>query len=178
MVVSYRRARSACALLEGHWRQTTGDKQQVIAEAELFPVLVCRAMLSVRAEMTLIVHYVDNDVVSDSLLKGASAVSRLRDMLHEYALQELRFSMVSWIASVASASNPGDGPSRSSQESRFSLVSWIARVASASNPGDGPSRSSQVQQDGLDRGLDRSTEALVVAQSLTALFLKNSRSQV
>ena len=137
------------AQLAESWRDT-GDKQRVIAEAELFPVLVCRAMLSVHPEMTLIVHYVDNDGVSDSLVKGTSAVSSLRDMLHEYALQELRFS----------------------------LVSWIARVASASNPGDGPSRSSQVQQDGLDRGLDRSTEALVVAQSLTALFLKNSLSQV
>jgi hypothetical protein len=75
----------------------------VIAKAELFPVLVCRATLSIHPAMTLMVHYFDNDGVSDSPVKGTSAISSLRDMLHEYALQELHFSLVSWIARVASA---------------------------------------------------------------------------
>ena len=100
-------------------------------------------MLAAHPEMTLIVHYVDNDGVNDSLDKGTSPVASLREMLHQYALQELRFH----------------------------LVSWVARVASASNPGDAPSRTASVQNDGLDRGLDRSVEAVVVSQALAVLLL-------
>ena len=129
-------------LLAQSWRDS-GDKLQVIAEAKLFPVLICRAMLAVHPVMTLIVHYVDNDGVNDSLVKGTSVVASLRGMLHEYALQELRFN----------------------------LVSWIARVASASNPGDAPSRTASAQSDGLDRGLDRSAEARIVSLALAVLLL-------
>ena len=129
-------------MLAQSWRDS-GNKLQVIAETELFPVLICRAMLAVHPVMTLIAHYVDNDGVNDSLVKGTSVVSSLRDMLHEYALQELRLN----------------------------LVSWIARVASASNPGDAPSRTASAQSDGLDRGLDRSAEARVVSLALAVLLL-------
>ena len=73
----------------------------------------------------------------------SSVLSNLRDMLHEYALQELRQN----------------------------LVSWIARVASASNPGDAPSRTASAQSDGLDRGLDRSAEARIVSLTLAVLLL-------
>ena len=69
-------------MLAQSWRDS-GDKLQLIAETELFPVLICRAMLAVHPVMTLIVHYVDNDGVSDSLVKGTSVVSSLRDMLHD-----------------------------------------------------------------------------------------------
>ena len=74
---------------------------------------------------------------------GTGVVSSLGDMLHEYALQELCFN----------------------------LVSWIARVASASNPGDAPSRTASAQSDGLDSGVDRSVEAIVVSQALAVLLL-------
>ena len=73
----------------------------------------------------------------------SSVLSILRDMLHEFALQELRIN----------------------------LASWIARVASASNPGDAPSRTASAQSDGLDRGLDRSAEARIVSLALAVLLL-------
>ena len=68
-------------------------------------------------------HHVDNDGVSDALVKGSSSVSSLRDMLHEYALQESRFSLISWVARVASSSSPGDCPSRSPEALASYLVS-------------------------------------------------------
>ena len=125
------------------WR-VSGSKSQVIAEAEMFPVLVCRAMFAVRGVTVLAVHYVDNDGVADGLIRGMSPIVSLRDMLYEYALQE----------------------------SDRNIVSWIARVASASNPGDAPSRMSVILDDGLDRGLDRSTEAKEVARALGQLLVK------
>ena len=125
------------------WRNSA-NKQQVIAEAELFPVLLCRAMAVKPLKTMLAVHYVDNDGVADGLIRGMSPVESLRDMLYEFALQE----------------------------SACNFISWIARVASASNPGDALSRTKVMPEDGLDRGFDRSAEALTVSNTLAQLLIK------
>jgi hypothetical protein len=125
------------ALVE-YWKGA-GDKSQVIAEAELFPIIVVRHMLVASEDLTLLVHYVDNDGVSDSLIKGFSNVGALQEMLHTYVGQEVALS----------------------------VVSWIARVPSPSNPADSPSRTNKPQDDGYDRGVDRSFEALIWAAALT-----------
>ena len=130
-------------VLAESWRNS-GNKLQVIAETELFPVLVCRAMASKPLKTMLAVHYVDNDGVADGLIRGMSPVESLRDMLYEFALQE----------------------------SACNFISWIARVASASNPGDAPSRTKVMPEDGLDRGFDRSAEALTVSNTLAQLLIK------
>ena len=74
--------------------------------------------------------------VADALIRGMSLVDCLRDMLCEDALQE----------------------------SSCSLMSRVARVASASNPGDAPSRNEVLKEDGLDWGLARSVEAVLVSR--------------
>ena len=125
------------------WRNAA-NKEQVIALAEMFPILLCRAMV-IKPSMTMLaVHYVDNDGVADGLIHGMRPVDSLRDMLYEFALQD----------------------------SSRNLVSWIARVASASNAGDAPSRTKVMPKDGLDRGLDRSPEAREVAYRFAQLLIK------
>ena len=128
--------------LVAHWKKT-GDKQQVIAEAELFPIIVAREMMQSGDQLRLLVHYVDNDGVSDSLIKGFSNVLALQFLLHEYVQQEVSLS----------------------------AVSWVARVPSPSNPADAPSRSHVYCNDGYDRGLDRSIEALLICASISAKIL-------
>ena len=129
--------------LVAHWKRTA-DKEQVIAEAELFPVLIVRHMLEPCASLSLLVHYVDNDGVGDSLIKGFSNIQSLQNMLHTDVSQELKLS----------------------------VVSYIGRVPSLSNPADAPSRSSLPCNDGYDKGTDRSLEALIWAADLSADFLK------
>ena len=75
-------------LLAQSWRDS-GNKHQSIAEVEFLSVLICRAVLAVHPVTTLIVHYVDNDGVSDSLVKGTGTVCSLRDMLHEYVCRSI-----------------------------------------------------------------------------------------
>ena len=110
----------------------------------MLPVIIVREMLERNVELSLLVQYVDNDGVTDALVKGFSNVLALQTMLHEFVKQEVKLSS----------------------------VTWTARVPSASNPADAPSRSSIVCKDGYDRGLDRSIEALVWASALCALFLR------
>ena len=62
------------------------------------------------------------------------------------------------------------------QESSCNLVSNISRVASASNPGDAPSRIEVLTEDGLDRGLNRSGEARAVANEFAQLLIKRRSS--
>jgi hypothetical protein len=125
--------------LVAYWK-TKGDKEQVISEAELFPVLIVRSMLEASAVLSLLVLYIDNDGVGDSLIKGFSNVACLQSMLRTYVDQELALS----------------------------VVSYVARVPSPSNPADAPSRSSLPCNDGYDRGIDRSLEALIWDASYTS----------
>jgi hypothetical protein len=128
--------------LVSYWK-SSGDKQQVIAEAELFPIIVAREMIRPCEQLRLLVQYVDNDGVSDSLIKGFSNVLALQFLLREYVQQEVSLS----------------------------AVSWVARVPSPSNPADAPSRSHVCCNDGYDRGLDRSIEALIICARISAKIL-------
>ena len=47
-------------------------------------------------QLRLLVQYVDNDGVSDSLIKGFSNVLALQFLLREYVQQEVSLSAVSW----------------------------------------------------------------------------------
>jgi hypothetical protein len=120
--------------------QSSGDKAQVVAEAEMLPVIITRRMISTCSSMTLVLHFIDNDGVADSLISGFSRVRTLQHMLRIFVLQE----------------------------GELCLTSWIARVASHANPADAPSRMVEKFEDGEYRGTDKSCEAGVVFDGLVA----------
>ena len=133
-MVLLRCSKSSCELLEMLGRK----KSQVISEAEMLPTLISRQLLSKSPFISLVVHFVDNDGVADSIIKGYSDVSAMRDMLQVYI----------------------------GQETEQALASWVARVPSPSNSGDGPSRLKKHDFDGLDSGLGRTVEALAILAKL------------
>ena len=89
-----------------------GNKQQVIAEAEMFPVLVARELLCLSNIVCPVILFVDNESVKSAFVKGYSDVHCLRHMLHVYIKQELERNLVTWVNRVPTASNPADVPSR------------------------------------------------------------------
>ena len=97
--------------LVDYW-QMEADKVQVISEAEMLPVIISRMLIGQSSGIRLVLHFVDNDGVSDSLIKGFSRSANLRLMLKKYVQQECGQALCSWIARVPSPSNPADGPSR------------------------------------------------------------------
>ena len=121
-----------------HYWQTTGDKLQIIAESELLPNIIAREMLGPSDDTRLLVHYVDNDGVTDALIKGFSGSVCIRTMLRLYI----------------------------EQECKLGFISWVTRVASPSNPADGPSRLECPFKDRLDRGVDRTKEARAILKRL------------
>jgi hypothetical protein len=126
------------------WRDQ-GDKQQVIAEAEMLPIIIARTFLESSADFKLCLHFVDNDGDIDCLIKGTSDSESLRDMTAIYVEQEC--------------------------DKR--VASWITRVPSPSNLADAPSRMEFPFKDGIDRGVDRSEEAeTAMAEIMTRLTRK------
>ena len=115
---------------------TLGGKQQVIAEAEMLPILIARELLCLSNLVCPVIVFVDNESVKNALIKGYSEVVCLRRMSQVYVEQELNFN----------------------------LATWVNRVPTASNPADAPSRLSVT--DDCDRGLERSAKALKTANDL------------
>jgi hypothetical protein len=96
--------------------QRHGAKQQVIAEAELLPIIIARQLICRSQVLKLVIHFVDNDGVSDALIAGFSRVVSLQSLLRRFVLQECEFKFASWISRVASHANPADAPSRMAKE--------------------------------------------------------------
>lgn len=104
----------------------------------MLPVIIARYIVGKDKAFRLVIHFVDNDGVSDALIKGFSRTESLRRMLRKYIEQECESSLCSWIGRVPSPSNPADAPSR--------LLSYFS--------------------DGLDRGLDVSSKATEILEGL------------
>jgi len=120
---------------------------QVIAESEMLPVIIAREMLGTCVSSRLVVHYVDNDGVTDALIRGFSGTFCLRSMLELYIRQECALG----------------------------LISWVTRVPSPSNPADGPSRLELPFKDSLDRGTDRTKEARSILRNLLPKLTREER---
>ena len=132
--------------LVDYW-QMEADKIQVIAEAEMLPVIISRMLIGQSSGIRLVLHFVDNDGVSDSLIKGFSRSANLRLMLKKYVQQECGQA----------------------------LCSWIARVPSPSNPADGPSRLVKKFDDSLDRGVDVSRKAMSNLEGLVPYLTRRDQ---
>jgi hypothetical protein len=131
------------------WWQQEDSKLQVVAESELLPVIIARELVTPASPVQLLIHFVDNNSIVDSLIKGMSHSNNIRNMLPLFVLQEC--------------------------EKSFS--SWISRVPSPSNPADGPSRLVTTFDDGIDRGRDCSEEAMKVYTRIASSLTQSKRGE-
>ena len=92
------------------WR--VGDKEQVIGQAELLPVLLGRATWATRMEGRDCITFIDNNSARFGLLRGFSQVCASAAIVDAFWLLDARLGVSSWLARVPSPSNIADGPSR------------------------------------------------------------------
>ena len=89
-----------------HWRSL--GKKQLIAELELFPVVVTLATSARELQQRRVLLFVDNNSVRDVMIKGSSKSSSLFVMLAEFARRSHLSQMLLWVSRVPSKSNIAD----------------------------------------------------------------------
>lgn len=111
---------------ESRWRQWAGDiARQVIGQAEVYPTLVARYTWEAELKDKSVVYFVDNDSARQALIRRVSSVEATASLLWDIADFDIRLQSCPWYERVASASNPGDLPSRRKRDEtarRFGAV--------------------------------------------------------
>ena len=122
-------------LLEA-WR--VPGQAQLIALAELFPILVARATWSALLAGRDNVSLIDNISAKDAIIRGASSHSASLEMAGDVWVADTSLRACAWYERVPSAANPADGPSRGSFHLGLpSAVRVVDPVAPAEWPRDG-----------------------------------------
>jgi hypothetical protein len=93
-----------------------GIKEQVIAAAELLPVLLAKLTWAARLEGSFVLYFVDNEGVRESLVSGTGRSPEASLMLRECGEAESSLLSDPWYSRVPSPSNPADAPSRGRYE--------------------------------------------------------------
>ena len=90
-----------------------GKRRQLIFEAEVLPYVLSLALWSDILRGRFLIVYIDNDAARHSWITCTARNLFVQRMLHRGALMETDLSIHSYFARVPTASNVGDGPSRS-----------------------------------------------------------------
>ena len=106
-----------------HWKSL--GKKQLIAELELFPVVVTLAAYVKELQQRRVLLFVDNNSVRDIMIKGSSRSSSLFVMLAEFARRSHLSQMLLWVSRVPSKSNIADFPSRGKPELAAKLIGGL-----------------------------------------------------
>ena len=93
-----------------HWSRA--GKTQLVAIAELWPVLVVFSSHGKTWQGRRVLCFIDNNSIRDALLKGSSNKIDLFSMLSLISHEVAQHGFWPWYARIASKSNPGDLPSR------------------------------------------------------------------
>ena len=96
--------------LVNSWRRN--GQRQVIGQAELFPVLMSKAVWASRLKDRLNLTFIDNMSAMDALIKGLSNHDTSLNMVADTWAADSALQASSWYDRVPSASNPADAPSR------------------------------------------------------------------
>jgi hypothetical protein len=96
-----------------------GGVEQVIAQAELLPVLLARRVWAARIRDNAVFFFVDNSSVLHCLINGFTKTQASRSMLLAISAEDVKCPCRPWYTRVSSAGNPADAPSRL----RFASVS-------------------------------------------------------
>ncbi len=111
-------------------RQWQADgTENVIAQAELLPVVVSRHLWSSTINDSRCFFMIDNDGVRAALINSSSSSLMNRFLLTKIAEQEQELTSFPWYARVPSASNLADAPSRLSFDFLLSMGSKRVRVS-------------------------------------------------
>ena len=86
--------------------------EQVIAQAELLPVLLVKKQLKWAIQGARVLYFIDNEGVKEALVTGVTKSMASRRMLIECMKEDSGNQSLPWYARVPSPSNIADGPSR------------------------------------------------------------------
>ena len=86
--------------------------EQVIAQAEMMPVVMCKRHLGHLLEGARVLYFIDNEGVKEAFVTGCTKSKASRTMLIEAMIQDSRNDSLSWYTRVPSPSNVADAPSR------------------------------------------------------------------
>ena len=118
------------------WK-TRLDQEQVIGQAELFPVLVARHTWADKVEGRRVIFFIDNDSARLALIKSYSPVLPSLRIVMECVAFDFASGLVPWYARVPTESNISDDPSRLCSKTLIEL--YEARiVAPVFPPGSRP----------------------------------------
>jgi hypothetical protein len=94
----------------GIWRRE--GQEQLIAQAELAPVLLARLTWKHLLQEKAVIYFVDNEGVREALVKGSTKSVGSRRLLFQTAEAGVELGGFPWYSRVASPSNVADAPSR------------------------------------------------------------------
>eukprot|EP00438_Fugacium_kawagutii_P031542 Skav209363 [mRNA] locus=scaffold1388:119609:120619:- [translate_table: standard] len=90
----------------------SGGNQQVIAQAEMLPIVIVKKHLGHLLQGARVLYFIDNDGVKEALVKGVTQSAASKKLLIECMIQDSKNQAMSWYSRIASPSNISDGPSR------------------------------------------------------------------
>eukprot|EP00435_Cladocopium_sp_Y103_P059062 s2761_g21.t1 len=91
---------------------THSGKRQVIAQAEIFPVLIAKATWNQMIQGRSVLWFLDNDAARLALVRNFSPVLDNFFLLQINAKLDVQFQARNWYSRVPSKSNPSDSASR------------------------------------------------------------------
>ena len=109
--------------LTNHWKRD--GHEQVIAQAELLPVLLVKKQVKWAIQDARVLYFIDNEGVKEALISGTTRSQSSRDMLVECMIEDSQNNSLPWYARIPSPSNLADAPSRlslSEVEDLFDVV--------------------------------------------------------
>ena len=109
------------------WR-TRLNQEQVIGQAELFPLLVARLTWSDRLRNRRVLFFIDNEAARIGLVRSYSPVLPSLQLIMSCLGWDSRNGCQGWYARVCSYSNIADGPSRLQVPSQASGIKVVAPV--------------------------------------------------
>jgi hypothetical protein len=92
-------------------RWSSNGAQQLIAQAEMLPILVAKRVFADRLRHRNVVFYIDNDSAMFGCIKGLSPVEFSAEILRNIGEADLLSQARSWYARVPTEANVSDGPS-------------------------------------------------------------------
>ena len=92
--------------------RTAAGKEQVIAQAELPPVVVATLIWREQLKDLAVITFVDNESAKHALISGYSPIRASLGILNVSAELDAGLALHQWVTRVPSASNPADAPSR------------------------------------------------------------------
>lgn len=87
-------------------------KRQLICQAEIFPILVCKATWAKYLSGRAILWFIDNNAALSAVIRSFSAVLENFELLMINANLDVRLQCLNWYSRVPSRSNLSDDPSR------------------------------------------------------------------